>query len=73
MPKREIKVTINLPTSEEGKARLKQALVDMNSQLIANVLNAHPEIPYEAKVRWINSLNGVVPWAKTNEAEGNMA
>ena len=73
MPKREIKVTINLPTSEEGKARLQQALVAMNSQLIANVLNAHPEIPYEAKVRWIHSLNGVAPWAKTNEAEGNMA
>lgn len=73
MPKREIKVTINLPTSEEGKARLKQALVSMNSKLIANVLNAHPEIPYEVKVRWIQSLNGVVPWAKTNEAEGNMA
>lgn len=64
MAKREITVTVNLPSTPEGKAKLNAAMVQFNSLMLAGALNAHPEIPYEAKVRYLHSLNGVVPWAK---------
>lgn len=63
MAKKEIGVRMNLPTTPEGKARLEAALVAFNSRVIANVLNKHPEFSYAEKVRWVESLNGVVPWA----------
>lgn len=64
MAKREIGVKMNLPTTQEGKAKLEAAVVAFNSRMIANVLNKHPEYSYAEKVRFVESLNGVVPWAK---------
>jgi len=63
MAKKEIGVILNMPTTPEGKAKLHEASLAFNSRMIANVLNKHPEIPYEAKVEWVKSLNGRVPWA----------
>lgn len=68
MAKTQIRVTVNMPTTPEGKAKLEAAMVRFNSMMLAGALNAHPEIPYVAKLRYIKSLNGVVPWAKPKEA-----
>ena len=67
MAKKEIGVILNMPTTPEGKARLHEASLAFNSRTIANVLNMHPEIPYEANVDWVKSLNGRVPWGVSAE------
>lgn len=65
MAKKEIGVIMNLPTTPEGKARLEAAVVAFNSRMIANVLNKQTDVPYAVKVRYVECLNGVVPWART--------
>lgn len=65
-----INVIMNMPTTEEGKALLREAAARMNARIIANVLNAHPEIAYEAKLRFLRELNGKVPWAEERETDG---
>lgn len=64
MAKKPIGVKVILPTTEEGNALLDKAMLEFNSRMLACALNKHPEIPYEAKVQFVKSLNGVVPWAK---------
>ena len=67
-----INVIMNMPTTVEGMAKLKAAAEQMNARIIANVLNLHPEIPYEAKLRFIHGLNGRVPWEEGREENGQM-
>jgi len=67
MAKKKIGVILNMPTTEEGKAKLREAAIAFNSRMIANVLNKYPDIPYEAKVRFVESLNGIVPWPVPKE------
>lgn len=67
---KQIQVKVNMPTTAEGLAALDAAVERMNSLVIAGVLNKHPEIPHEAKVRWIESLNGIAPWAGKDGAHG---
>lgn len=62
MARQAIKVTVNMPTTPEGIAQLQAAAREMNSRIIANVLNSHAEIPMEAKRRFLSELNGKVPW-----------
>lgn len=62
MKRREIKVIVNMPTTEEGKALLAKAVIEMNSYVLGRALDK-ADAPYEAKVAYIKSLNGRVPWA----------
>lgn len=42
MPAREpIGVTVHLPTSKEGMERLRERLIEVNSDILAAALNAH--------------------------------
>lgn len=70
MAKREIKVRVIMPQTEAGKAALKERLVEFNSNLLAYALNK-VDAPVEAKLRYLDSLNGVVPWAEQKEAGAN--
>lgn len=70
MAKKPIGVRVIMPTTAEGNALLDRAMTEFNSRMLACALNAHPEIPYEAKVKFVKSLNGVVPWAR-ERAEAN--
>lgn len=58
-----IGVTVNLPTTEEGMKKLQEAMIQFNSRVLACALNKCTDIPYDAKVQYLNSLNGCVPWA----------
>ena len=69
MAKKQIGVKVIMPTTPEGNAMLDKAMMQFNSRLLACALNSHPEIPYEAKVRFIESLDGVVPWARKVTAD----
>lgn len=62
MRKKPIGVTVNLPTTAEGMAALREAIMEMNGQLIACGLR-RVDAPAAAKLEYIKSLNGVVPWA----------
>lgn len=62
MAKKQITATLILPTTEAGRERMREAVVAMNTQLLVNVLKKI-DAPNEAKVQYIKSLNGRVPWA----------
>ena len=59
-----LRVTLNLPTTEEGRAAFEQAMIQFNSKVLAYSLNKLTDIPYDAKAQYVQSLNGIVPWAK---------
>lgn len=65
-----INVIVNMPTTEDGVALLRAAAARMNARIIANVLNAHPEIPHDAKLRFLRELDGRVPWAEERVEDG---
>lgn len=61
MPAREpIGVTVHLPTSKEGMERLRERLIEVNSDILAAALNAI-DAPREVKVAYIRSLGGLAP------------
>lgn len=67
MPAREpIGVTVHLPTSKEGMERLRERLIEVNSDILAAALNAI-DAPREVKVAYIRSLGGLAPWAKARK------
>ena len=67
MPAREpIGVTVHLPTSKEGMERLRERLIEVNSDILASALNAI-DAPREVKVAYIRSLGGLAPWAKARK------
>lgn len=60
--KKHIGVILNLPDTPEGMERFNQAMDNFNSRLVAYVLNKYP-IPRSQKRAYIESLNGIPPWA----------
>lgn len=62
MAKREIKVVLNLPTTPEGIAEMNRRLVEFNTRMLAYAMNK-VDLPLETKLRYVESLNGVPPWA----------
>lgn len=66
MAKRRINLIVNLPTTEEGQAELARRVTEFNTKLLAYALNK-VDVPVEAKLRYLESLNGVVPWAARKE------
>lgn len=66
MAKRQIRVVVNMPTTEEGKAELARRVTEFNTRLLAYALNK-VDAPVETKLRYLESLNGVVPWAARKE------
>lgn len=57
-----IGVIINMPTTAEGMAMLREAIMEVNGQLLACGLR-RVDAPVEAKKAYLKSLGGVVPWA----------
>ena len=67
MAKKQITVTLNLPTTEAGRAAMRERVMRMNTQMLVNVLRSI-DAPDEVKAQYINSLNGRVPWAAEGKA-----
>lgn len=65
MAKRDIKVTVNLPTTEEGWKTFLAAMAEANTLLLVGALNK-VDAPLAAKKAYYESLNGHAPWGDTH-------
>ena len=63
--KKPIGVKVNLPTTEEGKAMLHEAMLGFNAMVLTWGLRAWDATKKEKQAH-IDSLNGRVPWAEGN-------
>ena len=63
MAKQEIQVVVNMPSTEAGKEALRERLAEFNARMLAYALNKI-DVPHEAKLRYLESLHGRVPWAQ---------
>lgn len=61
--RRQIRVTVNMPTTEEGKAMLHTAMMAFNAAMLGAVMRKW-DAPADEKSKYIESLNGRVPWAE---------
>lgn len=63
MHRNPIGVIVRMPTTEEGIARYKRRMMEVNSDILGDALN-HIDAPLEAKRAYLRTLNGRAPWAK---------
>lgn len=68
MAKSSIKVTVNMPTTEEGWQTFLAAMAEANTLLLVGALNKGTA-PLEAKKAYIESLNGHAPWGNTHRKQ----
>lgn len=61
--RRQIRVTVNMPTTEEGKAMLHTAMMASNAAVLGAVMR-NWDAPANEKSKYIESLNGRVLWAE---------
>lgn len=66
MAKRDIKVTVNLPTTEEGWKTFLAAMAEANTLLLVGALNK-VDAPLAEKKAYIASLGGHAPWGHTHQ------
>lgn len=61
------KVTVIYPSTPEGMAEFRRRAEQVNTRILECFL-ARIDAPLEAKLAYIDSLDGVAPWAKRREA-----
>lgn len=61
--RRQIRVTVNMPTTEEGKAMLHTAMMAFNAAVLGAAIRKW-DAPADEKRKHTESLNGRVPWAE---------
>lgn len=61
--RKSIGVTVNLPTTEEGKALLHTAMAAFNASVLGWAMR-RADASADEKLATIESLNGVAPWAE---------
>jgi len=61
--RRQIRVTVNMPTTEEGKAMLHTAMMALNAAVLGAAIRKW-DAPADKKSKYIESLNGRALWAE---------
>lgn len=61
--RRQIRVTVNMPTTEEGKAMLHTAMMTFNATVLGAEIRKW-DAPADDKRKYTEGLNGRVPWAE---------
>lgn len=62
------KVTVIYPSTPEGMEAFHKRVEQVNTRILECFL-AKIDAPLSAKLAYIDSLNGIVPWAKCREEE----
>lgn len=61
-------VTVVFPSTPDGMMALRDGLIRFNTRLMECLLDKC-DAPLEDKLRYLESLNGIVPWATNRDGD----